>query len=152
MKESYGGTFMLWLFLFFLIVYITILCSALQFAKTYRVKNKIVNMIEQNKYNINKEPSSLDDDLGKYFASVPYVVDENHMSKKKKECDAKNSDDEGNTNSHWFSGTCITKLQSNDSAVYYEVEVYFIVEIPILFEGGITIPIKGETTRIFIND
>ena len=155
MKESYGGTFMLWLFLFFFVIYITILCVALQFAKTYRVKNKIVNLVEQYKYNIyaDSQDEDFNEKLDKYLERVPYSssVDMSERCKAKVE---DNTDSEGKA-VYYTRGVCIStntvESKSSDSGIYYEVEVYFVVQLPFLLEKGITIPIKGETTRILIN-
>ena len=151
MKEAYGGSFMLWLFMFFFVIYITVLCVALQFAKTYRMKNKVVNLIEQYKYDIFKKEDSMDQILIDYYKTVPYTINEEHFDGLADKC---NSDDSTEMKSHWVSyggGTCIRTTGKDASSVYYQVEVYFVIELPLIFESGITIPIKGETTRILLD-
>ena len=150
MKEAYGGTFMLWLFLFFFVIYITILCVALQFAKTYRVKNKIVNLVEQYKYNIYAAPDEkFNTDLNDYLSKVPYTLSVDMQ----KECENKIKENTVGKAVYYTNGVCISTTIPDDdsqSGIYYEVEVYFVVQLPYLLENGITIPIKGETTRIFV--
>ena len=45
MKEGIGGTFMIYVFLVFLAVYITFLAVAFNYARAFRVKNKIIDDI-----------------------------------------------------------------------------------------------------------
>ena len=48
MRDAVGGTFMIKLLLIFLAVYTIFIAVALNYAKAFRVKNKILNIIEQN--------------------------------------------------------------------------------------------------------
>ena len=50
MKEAYGGMTNIYLFLFFFVVYVSFLAFALQFAKAYRVKNYVIDVLEQGQY------------------------------------------------------------------------------------------------------
>ena len=46
MKEGIGGTFMIYVFLVFLAVYITFLAVAFNYARAFRVKNKVIDIID----------------------------------------------------------------------------------------------------------
>mgnify|MGYP001856301377 CR=1 FL=1 len=71
MKDAFGGTFILKLFMIFFIIYVTFIFLVLNFAKHYRIKNYVVNFLEQSQYN--GDASSLDDsDLDTYLRGVPY--------------------------------------------------------------------------------
>ena len=48
MKEATGGTMMLYIFLVFLAVYITFIAVAFNYARAFRIKNEIVDIIEQH--------------------------------------------------------------------------------------------------------
>ena len=48
MRDAVGGTFMIKLILVFLAVYIIFMGAALNYAKAFRVKNKVMDIIEQN--------------------------------------------------------------------------------------------------------
>ena len=48
MKEGIGGTFMIYVLLVFLAVYITFIAVAFNYARAFRVKNKVIDIIEQN--------------------------------------------------------------------------------------------------------
>lgn len=77
MKEAYGGATNLYLFLFFFVVYVSFLAFALQFAKAYRVKNYVIDALEQGQYDGEAMDSGTNreiaEKLHKYFLSIPYT-------------------------------------------------------------------------------
>ena len=48
MREAFGGSFTIKLMLIFLAVYVTFIAVALNYAKAFRVKNGVIDIIEQN--------------------------------------------------------------------------------------------------------
>lgn len=48
MKEAVGGTVLLKIVLVFLIVYIMFMAIVLKYGRTFRIKNALINQIEQN--------------------------------------------------------------------------------------------------------
>lgn len=48
MRDAFGGAFMIKLFLVFIIIYVSFTALALNYAKAFKVKNKVVEYIEQN--------------------------------------------------------------------------------------------------------
>ena len=48
MRDSVGGTFMIYVLLIFLAVYIVFVAVAFNYARAFRVKNKVIDIIEQN--------------------------------------------------------------------------------------------------------
>lgn len=48
MKDTFGGTIMIYLLMFFLSLYIVFIALALRFAQSFRVKNKLIDSIEAN--------------------------------------------------------------------------------------------------------
>ena len=71
MQEAFGGTFMLKLFMIFFIIYISIIGVALNFAKIYRIKNNVINILEQSQYNT-ANSEQVFEKLEKYLDAVPY--------------------------------------------------------------------------------
>ena len=57
MRESFGGAFMLKLVIVFIVVYISFMAVAINYAKAFRVKNNVINILEQHQF-------SIDDDFG----------------------------------------------------------------------------------------
>lgn len=48
MRDAFGGAFMIKLFLVFIIIYVSFTALALNYAKAFKVKNKIIEYIESN--------------------------------------------------------------------------------------------------------
>ena len=138
MKEGIGGTFMIYVFLVFLAVYITFLAVAFNYARAFRVKNKVIDIIEQNE-GID-DFSDIGGTLGQietYLGQVSYGVtgiDRNDCP----ETEYNYINDER--------GYCIDKVTGTNGD-YYKVKTFIKLEIPFL-DLGFTIPVKGETRKI----
>ena len=50
MKDAFGGSIMIYLFMIFFVIYVALIGVALNFAKIYRIKNNVINILEQNQY------------------------------------------------------------------------------------------------------
>lgn len=128
MKDAFGGSFMLYILSIFFVIFICFMTVAINFAKTFRIKNAAVNYIERY------GASSLDDAITKIETLETNIAP-------------------GDIGSH-CSGTltsnsiCIIPM-SGDS--YYKVYAYIVMNFP-LFNSGIVIPIGGETKIINFGD
>ena len=135
MKEGFGGTFMIYVLLVFLAVYIVFVAVAFNYARAFKVKNKIIDYIEQNEgirdYN-NK--NGIMNDIDSYLASVSYLA---NIS----ENDCPGYDFVGKR------GYCIDRVGTINEG-YYRVVVFFEISIPIIDDFSITVPVKGETRKI----
>lgn len=139
MKEGMGGTFMIYVLLVFLAVYITFLAVAFNYARAFRVKNKVIDIIEQNEgmdFVDNSDSSTLGQ-IESYLGQVSYVVagiDRNDCPLTEYEY----INDER--------GYCIDEVTGTNGK-YYRVKTFIKLEIPFL-DLGFTIPVKGETRKI----
>lgn len=137
MRESFGGAFIIKLLLIFIIFYISFMAIAINYAKAFRVKNRVINIIEQNQY------SGVDDEfvnleIDKYLGSVSYLYGSNPSVESN--CGSiANSKKTGN-------GVCIVPLGDDDSR-YYRVITYIAIEFP-FFNISMVVPISGETKII----
>ena len=146
MQEAFGGTFMLKLFMVFFIIYVAFIGVALNFAKIYRIKNNVINILEQYQYSgVTNSGDNVDGKLSAYLSSVPYlfVPSDNNQNL----CYSKASDD-SRIDKYLFSnyGVCVIK-NGDVGKNYYSVTVYHLIEFPIL---NIYVPItaSGETIVI----
>ncbi len=131
MRDAFGGTFMIQLGLVFLVIYVSFMALALNYAKAFKVKNQIINYIEQyegvSETTLNKIENYLD--IADYYVNFSAgSVDEDTVC--------------------YDRGYCITKI-SSDRGVYYRVQTLFTVEFP-LFNLHFDIPVRGET-RVITN-
>lgn len=135
MRESFGGAFMIKLLLIFIVIYISFMAVAVNYAKTFRVKNQLINILEQTQYD--GRPSTIEA-IDDYLASVPYNLGTNDavQAKCKKE-----------ENSVFTErGVCIVPKGTSASR-YYKVIAYMSIDFP-LFNIHMIVPISGETKRI----
>lgn len=145
MKDAFGGTFMLRVLIVFFVIYISIMTVAIGFSKAFRVKNNVINILENPTYRNDDVSKCKAGDNGndicgaidEYLRSVSYNYTDNETLIKK--CTA--------TGGNYVSrGICISKIDSNDKK-YYKVTSYFVISAP-LFKINMTAPITGETKVI----
>ena len=150
MREAFGGAFMIKLMLIFLAIYIAFIAVALNYAKAFRVKNKIIDIIEQSEgiskidYN-NTNEGSVIGNINEYLNNVSYNVNLTDIN--------------NNDNVHCYDrgyccydgGYCIEEYAglSNDGVTskYYKVTTYININFP-FFNLNFNIPITGETRKI----
>ena len=138
MKEGFGGTFMIYVLLVFLAVYITFLAVAFNYARAFRVKNKVIDIIEQNEGMDFTDTSGTLGQIESYLNEVSYSVtgiDKNVCPETEYEY------------INGERGYCIHEVDSATNGKYYKVKTFIKLEIPFL-DLGFTIPVKGETRKI----
>lgn len=144
MRDAVGGTFMIYVFIIFLTIYITFVAVAFNYARAFRVKNKVIDIIEQNEgiadYN---NTSGAMNDIETYLNNVSYRV--NGINGNTNAC----------TNYDYINeerGYCISRITATSdinggTASYYKVVTFIRLELPFM-DLGFTIPVKGETRKI----
>jgi len=138
MRDAFGGAFSIKLMLIFLMLYVSFICVAINYARAFRVKNEIINIIEQNEgYNIDNQ-TEVDNQINPYLESTGYHIKYEEVKDRSSCTDLKGH------------GYCIVRI---DSAVaeYYRVETYMVFTLPIV-NVHFPIAVRGETRRIEIPD
>lgn len=140
MRDAFGGAFSIKLMMVFLVLYVSFICVALNYSRAFRVKNRIINIIEQNEgFDFsNNDSGSEQDQIDKYLATTGYYINsdirtylaDNSVSS----CDPL-----------YGRGYCVYNISTNPT--YYGVETYIVFSLPIL---NVKFPIKisGETRII----
>ena len=144
MRDAFGGAFVIKLILIFIIIYISFMAIAMQYAKTFRVKNLIINKLEQSQYEDGdtKVLDNIADELGK----IPYNI--NNIGSNT--CDGEKQKFITNTygtESITGGGYCLEE-KGTSGKHYYKVTTYIVASLP-LFNINITIPVSGETKIIY---
>ncbi len=143
MQEAFGGTFMLKLFMVFFIIYVFFIGIALNFAKIYRVKNNVINILEQYQYD---PRSSTHNEVIKkvenYLASVPYEYEfiENDRNCENGDSDLKKI------------GVCVIQ-KGETGKYYYSVSTFYRIDFPFFRNIGLgwdpfSVSASGETIVI----
>lgn len=133
MRDAFGGAFSIQLMLIFLILYVSFLCIALNYARAFRVKNEIINIIEQYEgYN-----DDVGVDISNYLRSSGYYISQGDVNVCRG-CDFHEP------------GYSTMEVNSHNSATnqkYYYVETYLVFTLPIV-NVHFPISVKGETRVI----
>ena len=137
MKDSFGGTFMINLMLVFIVIYISFMCIVISYSKAFRVKNSIINILEQNMYSGSADKDTITK-VDDYLRKVPYF-EHDHAVKECKNKDAIVTDQ----------GACIIDMsKDNEEYKYFKVITYIAIEFP-FFNLSLVVPISGETKTIY---
>jgi len=152
MRDAVGGTFMIRVFLIFLATYIVFIGIALNYAKAFRVKNKVIDIIEQNEgvEEFNNTSDMALKDIDAYMNRISYKINNNKKGITKDVCQKYLNSDHIYANDNF--GYCIGKknphyIDNNIVAEYYQVATFVDIYIP-LVELHYLIPVKGETRKI----
>jgi len=132
MREAIGGTLLIQLVMFFIVIYVCFLAVAINYSITFRVKNQVINLIESYEgYDLAKPK------IEEYIASVGYY----------RASDANFSHSSSCNGGQYYNGYCIQQLAS-DRGTYYKVTTYVSFDFPIIGEI-MNFPVSGETRVIY---
>ena len=130
MRESYGNTLLITVMMIFVVMMVSFTAVIVNIAKTFRVKNQIIDYVEQYKYGSNGTASeSCISSISDYLTNTGYQK----VERKGITC-----------NGYWGDeGYCISPVGTDDNK-YYKVTVYVSVSLP-FFEVNLKLPISGES-------
>ena len=128
MRDAFGGVFMLRLMLVFIVVYVAFTAISFKYAKSFRVKNKVIDFVEQNQILdldnfFNKGYNSNLRNLNEILLSANYNVTCNDVGYN----EGNIIDKETNNNiGYCYNGIVIKKdeQKSNDDTIYYTINTY----------------------------
>ena len=134
MRESIGNTMLVNIILIVVGAVILILIGSVSYSKAFKVKNLIINIMEENKGDYDTAGPEIEESLKR----VGYRI--NTENKKCK--DRQGMSSIANTNNYYY---CVYEYSSTKGS-YYGVAAFMFFEVP--GYGSITIPIYGETKVI----
>lgn len=135
MRDAFGGTFMIKIILVFIVLFVSFMAAAVTYAKAFRIKNNVIDILEQTQCN-DKNISSVMERVDVYLESVPYNEKNNTTVS-----DCSNSG--GKLTNR---GVCIVPIGDVGNR-YYKVVTYISISFP-FFHLNLTMPISGETKII----
>ena len=136
MRESFGGAFMIKLVLVFIVIYVSFMAVAINYAKAFRVKNQVINILEQGQYSFDGSVArAVEINVGDYLDGVNYHI--NNVT-----CD----NDADSKTIH--NDVCVKRKCSNSgNDCYYTVTTFIHIDFP-LFKINMNLPVRGETKTI----
>ena len=127
MRDAFGGVFTINLFLVFIFIYVAFTAVSLNYARAFRVKNSVIDFVEQNEIT----------DLDAYFGAIPDGKNEAKLKKLSnilenagyyKECSQSVSDDENSV--YCYKGIVIEKIKetqvdgTTSKIIEYQIKTY----------------------------
>ncbi len=135
MKEAIGTSMVFNLIIIFIIVFIVILVGSLAFSKGFKVRDRIIDIIEKHEGYTDSSKTEIDENL----ASIGYQIELNQQ------CKEKNGKQPLSNNSGFR--YCVYQYDTNKGD-YYGVTVFVHFDFP-LIGSFIELPLYGETRIIF---
>ena len=140
MKAAIGNSLLVGIIVVFLSIVFTIIVASITYSKAFRIKNRIVDIIEKNEvFN-----SDVQDEINEVLRQIGYKTNA-YMDNSR----CSNYGPEGNL----VNGTspyhyCVFKFTSDRGGEYYKVVSFAYVEFPII--SAFQLSVSGET-KIFYN-
>ncbi len=139
MRDAFGSTFMFRIIIIFIVFYVTFATIAVSYAKTFRIKNRLIDYIEQHELNVDNVNfgTSVDDFLTNEHYSLGAVLEN-----ARKDCQARIVDDNGTFTNR---GACVIK-----DGDHYIVSVYIPIDMPVNLFSAV-IPVRGVTRKMVMS-
>ena len=149
MRDAIGGSLLLYLVIFFVSIVMLFFVSALSYVKAYRVKNRIINIVEKHDFaeRFNEEDkknliSEINSDLTHigYTASKKVTGDKckNNSNYGSSECQNINTKANGRAYDY-----CLCKINSNNG-YFFEVITFSQFKLPVI-GSLLSSSVHGET-------
>ena len=140
MRESMGNAFVMYMVASIIGVIMLFFVGSISYSKAYKVKNKIVNLIEEN----GKWDSNIDNEINDYLKEVGYQVG---TGRNTSECNCDSTKGCDKSKSKLLKtgeyNYCALYFSSN-GGYYYKVVTFMKFEFPII-GNVVEFPVKGET-------
>ena len=134
MKEAIGTSYVFTLIITFVGILIAMFVGSIAYTKGFKVRNKIIDLIDKNEGYTEKAVQEIDESL----ASIGYrIVDKSCPSRKGVNAEQKSD-----------YRYCVYKYTNEEKGVYYGVTVFIHFDIPLIGDF-VEIPIYGESRLIF---
>ncbi len=138
MKDSFGSAYMIYVFIFFVIIFITFISLILKYAQAFKVKDQIISIIEEYEGYTNS------------YEAINYIEDyiENNTSYRPEV----KSDTLNNINGKCSSiyKFCVAEHSDTNGRKYYTVYTFVSWNFPFLGIGD-TWELQGETRPVVSN-
>lgn len=135
MRDAFGGTFMLQVFLVFIAVYICFTAMALNYAKAFKVKNAVIDYLENKEItNLNSLSASQIDAMNKYF-DQEVLGNMNYNLSEQKICDRIQTKEMGRVIAYCHDSGIVIRESAraeNTEGIYYTVSTYIGWSMPFL--------------------
>lgn len=150
MRESIANSYIFTLVIIFVGIIVVLLISSISYSKTFKIKNRIVDLIETNEGwdDAGYVESQINEVLGRagYRINSSY----NHINSSRISCPSYSN---GNSTGVLKNGTdyyryCVYEMNTNGRGTYYHVVVFMSFDIPIIGDYMV-FPLSGDTRLVY---
>ena len=153
MRDAIGGSLLLYIVIFFVSVVMLFFVSTLSYVKAYRVKNRIINIVESYDF-----PKDFNKEKRKEFMGLinSDLTNIGYNTTRVKKCESDSNYEKCNDiniadNGGGVYDFCLCRIDNKDSNGYfYEVITYSQFKIPVI-GSIISSSVHGETKNLGIN-
>lgn len=150
MREAFGNAFIINFVIVFVGIFIFFFAGSLAYTKAFKVKNKIINIIEERgSYDTTSE--DLKNEITDYLKEAGYRIVSTGSCPEKNGKKAINASNGTNNiiNGYLY---CVWEFDNeSDRGKYYGVQTYMYFDVPIVGQT-VTIPVYGETKYLGMFD
>lgn len=130
MKTAIGGTLLFQLMMLFVVIYMGLMAMGINYAITFRVKNQLINILEDN-YNYENAAPKIEE----YLTNISYYGGSRKVSI---------SQGDGARCLNGTTNYCIEMKKPTTGGHYYVITTYVTLNFPMIGEIA-NLPVKGET-------
>lgn len=151
MRESIGGSMLLYLIIIFISAIILLFSSILTFSKAYKIKNRIIEIIEKHGIYDEKINNMVSTEINPDLAIAGYNVKKptNCNNIKNKLTTGENAKYSSLSNNLNISGYnyCVFKAENMNNGQVYVVVTFVEFQVPVIGDF-LSIPVYGETKTL----
>lgn len=138
MREAIGNSFIFYFVIVFFALFILFFVGALSYTKAFKVKNRIIDVIENNDGVMN---SGVEEEINANLSEMGYRIDNDATCETKGRFSGYTQVQKQTNSSYRY---CIYMKNVNKKGKYYAVVAYMYFEIPII-GAKLEFPVYGET-------
>ena len=137
MRDATGGALLINIILTFIVIFIALLSSSINYSKAFKVKDRIIDIIEEERaYNDDAKAK-----IHSYLKDVGYIISTQQTCSCGSDRKCTNLTPTARENSGYR--YCVYKY-TDANQVYYKVVAYMYFDMPIVSDV-LKIPVYGET-------
>jgi len=122
MRDAFGGVFMIRLLLVFIVIYVAFTAISLNYAKSFRVKNKVISFIEENDItNMDSLFNSIDESK---LTELDSILSSSHYNVTCAKEGILDRQDELSPRRYCYHGVVIEETPATNNIIYYEISTY----------------------------
>ena len=121
MRDAFGGVFMMRFLLVFIFIYVAFTAVSLNYAKAFRIKNKVIDIIEQEEV---LNLTSFDEGSGNKLAKIDNILNSANYNKECQNGNGLISREPKEPQAYCYKGIVIEESESTNSYITYNVYTY----------------------------